>query len=132
MLGGYLPVTIDSGYYDVHISYLGQQQVMNQPLHIHYSVPGVAPIWDVMTVTQGGELSFNASNLFITPVSVETTLDGVTYSLTIQSSSTRKILVIKIPDNFPAGSWNALPFVFRFGNWDPITVNVPLTVTVKK
>lgn len=129
MLSGYLPLNTDSGYYDIAIGYLGQRQVMNKPLHVHYNVPGLAPIWEVITVAQGGEISFNASNLFINPVSVETTLNGVTYSLTIQSTTTRKILKVKLPNNFPAGNWGTLPFVFRFGNWDPITFNVPLTVT---
>jgi hypothetical protein len=128
LLGAYLPVSIDSGYYDIHVSYLGQQHVMEQPLHVYYNVPGVAPVWDVITVKQGAELSFNASNLFINPVSVTTALNGVTYALTIQSTSTRKILVVKLPNDFPVGEWGTLPFVFRFGKWDPVTVNVPLTV----
>jgi hypothetical protein len=130
-LTAYLPVDADSGYYDVEVDYLGQRQMLRQPLHVYYVPPAVAPVWSAITVTQGGDLSFNASSgtLFIDPRSVAATINGITYQLQVQTSTTRKRLFVRLPDNFPTGSYDAALFTFHFGNWPPISAEVPLIVT---
>jgi len=133
ILIGAIPKNADSGYYDVRIRHLGREQVMGSPLHVSYLTPGISTIWSTITIAQGGQFSLlpAGGSLFIDPVSAEANLNNTKYILTIQSSTTRSALVLKVPDNFPVGDHGNVPVTFRFGNWEPFVYNIPLTITPK-
>ncbi len=133
ILTAYLPVSIDSGYYDVQMQYLGRLETVEEPLHVSYQVPAIAPVWSPVTVSPGGEISFNASTgrQLIDPLSVQVTIDGNVFDMQILSHSTRKTLYVKLPENVPAGDHGTVPFRFQFGAWNPITFNMPIIISAE-
>ncbi|MFC6102423.1 hypothetical protein [Olivibacter domesticus] len=128
-----IPTEADSGYYDIEIGFLGHKELTPVPLHVVYLEPLLAPIWSPKVAIQGGEISFlpNSSPqlLFINPQSVTALLNGKTYDFAIQDGSTRANLVLKVPQDFPVGAYEGVPFTFQFGDWPELKVDVPLTIT---
>lgn len=127
---GTLPASIDSGYYDVKISFLGHQVTLEKPVHIVYKSPQVA--LQGKTGVQGGTISFAPSPgyVFVDLKSVRVTVQGTTYDLPVDNFD-RLQITVKIPENFPAGSFSSSPFVFQFGNWAASTRRMSLTVTAR-
>ncbi len=128
-----IPDDIDSGYYDVEVGFLGHKEIAPAPLHVQYHSPQFAPLWSAKVATAGGEISFLSHTspiqyLFIEPKAAKAVLDGRTYEFTIQSSSTKRNLVLKVPDDFPIGNHSAVPFSFQFGEWPTVELNVDLRI----
>ncbi|MEH6308615.1 hypothetical protein RYH73_23385 [Olivibacter sp. CPCC 100613] len=131
-----VPDDVDSGYYDVEVGFLGHKELAPAPLHVQYHAPIFAPLWSAKVATPGGEINFAAATapfqyLFIDPKSATTILDGKTFEFAIQSSSTKRNLVLKVPEDFPRGEHGVVPFTFQFGEWSVIELNVPLTINAR-
>lgn len=131
-----VPDDIDSGYYDVEVGFLGHKELAPAPLHVQYYAPVLAPLFSAKIGNPGGDISFlpmsaPIQHLFIDPKSVKAVLNGKTYYFAIQSSSTKRNLVLKVPEDFPVGNYNAIPFTFQFGDWPAVEVNVRLTINAQ-
>ncbi|MEO3407249.1 hypothetical protein AAFN85_25250 [Mucilaginibacter sp. CAU 1740] len=135
--GGYImsvktPTSIDSGLYNVKVSFLGNNVTMDKPVHVYYPTPSIAPTWNTQTVAAGDTLAFipNGTGLFYDLKTVTAKIQGQNYNIPIKSTN-RLGAVITFPDGLPIGSWGSVPFVFQFGNFNPVTTTVPLIVKAK-
>lgn len=131
-----VPDDVDSGYYDVEVGFLGHKELAPEPLHVQYYAPVLAPLFSAKTSKPGGDISFLPTSapiqhLFIDPKSAKAVLDGKTYDFAIQSSTTKRNLVLKVPEEFPIGNYTAVPFTFQFGDWPAVEVDVRLTINVQ-
>ena len=126
------PTSLDSGLYNVKVSFLGNNVTMDKPVHVYYPTPSIAPTWNTQTIAAGDTLAFipNGTGLFYDLKTVTAKIQGQNYNIPIKSTS-RLGAVITFPDGLPVGSWGSVPFVFQFGNFNPVTTTVPLIVKVK-
>jgi hypothetical protein len=131
-----VPDDIDSGYYDVEVGFLGHKELAPAPLHVQYYAPVLAPLFSAKSGRPGDDIRFGPNSspiqyLIIDPKSVTAKLNGKTYNFTIQSSTDRRNLMVKIPEDFPVGNYTAVPFTFQFGDWPAVEVNVRLTINAQ-
>jgi hypothetical protein len=133
LLRTYLRVEMDSGQYDIHLTHLGRTEVVKDPLRIQYRPPTIASVWSPITVKPGGEIGFNpgSGRLLIDPRSVQMTLNGNTYDLTILPKSNRKMIYVQLPADVPAGNYTNVPFVFKFGEWNPVNANFSIIISAE-
>lgn len=126
------PNDMDSGYYNVNVSFLGNKVAMAKPVHVYYPTPSIAPTWNTQTVAAGDTLSFipNGIALFYNLKTVSATIQGQVYNFPVKSTS-RLGAVITVPDNLPVGSWGSVPFIFLFDGFKPVSTTVPLVVKAK-
>lgn len=130
-LSYYVPVNADSGYYDVHIRFLGHQVNLDTPLHVVYYQPLIAGFFGTQTWKPSSDITFypqSENMLFINPQWVKATVNNVTYTLAIQNSTTRQQLVVQLPAGFPTGALGTVTFTAKIGNWDEQTFTVDVTV----
>jgi hypothetical protein len=132
LLVSHTPMTLDSGSYKVNVNYLGNNVTMDQPVHVYYPAPVIAPTYDTQTLAAGDSLKFlvAAPNYFHDLKSVTVTIKGQIYNIPVKSFSLIQV-VITIPDTLPTGNWGSVPFTFQFGNFKPVTTTVQLIVKAK-
>ncbi|MBB6107949.1 hypothetical protein SAMN05421821_101136 [Mucilaginibacter lappiensis] len=125
-----LPSDIDTGYYKVKVTFQGHSAQITEPVHVVYQQPNL--LIPVREAKQGGTISFTAFNsVFVGLKSASVKVNGVIYSLAIQSS-TFTDMTLKIPDNFPVGVYYyTANYSFEFEGWPTVNRTGALTVTAK-
>jgi hypothetical protein len=125
-----IPATIDTGYYDVALSFAGHTTKLPTPVHVVFRQPDL--LIPLREVQQGGTISFDAFNSVFTGLkSVTVTVKSQTYNLAVVSIDRQK-MTLKVPDDFPVGVYNyTAAYKFEFDGWPVVTKNGALTVTPK-
>ncbi|MCC8407525.1 DUF5018 domain-containing protein [Mucilaginibacter sp. UR6-1] len=125
-----IPATIDTGYYDVTVSFAGHSSKISRPVHVVFQQPDL--LIPSREVKQGGEISFTAFNtVFVGLKSASVTVNGLTYPLSIVSFD-RLNMTLKTPDNMPVGVYNyTATYNFEFEGWPAVSKVGALTVTSK-
>jgi hypothetical protein len=125
-----IPATVDTGYYDVTVSFAGHTAKLTKPVHIVFQQPDL--LIPSREVKQGGEINFNPFNtVFVGLKSASVTVNGQSYPLTIVSYD-RLNMTLKTPDNLPVGVYNYTAiYNFEFEGWPVVSKVGALTVTSK-
>ncbi|MCX2430791.1 hypothetical protein [Pedobacter sp. GR22-10] len=127
---GLLPADLDSGYYQVDISFLGNKVRMDKPLHLVYIKPVVLAKSHV--VKQGETITVQPAQntVFVDLKSVFVEVNGKSIELPVVSYN-RLSATLKIPDNFPVINDAYGRFEFNFGKWTPVLRSMSITVNPK-
>lgn len=128
---GRLPSELDSGYYQVDVSFLGNKVRVDKPLHVVYRRP--ITLFASKTLKQGDTFTLNPiqETVFIDLKSVSLELpDGRIIPLIVQSFN-RTSATIKIPDNFPVIKDLDCRAALKFGTWSPIIAYPRITISPK-
>jgi len=124
-----IPATMDTGFYKVQVTFLGNKKAPATTLHIIHRAPN--PIVSSKVAKQGETITFNPVNgIFINPTSVTVEVNGTTYDLAIVSW-TPTDLVLRIPDTFPVGSYDSALYTFTFNGWPVVKKAGVLIVNAK-
>ncbi len=131
LYGAYLPATVDTGYYDVQLTFMGHTAKLARPVQVVYQKPDL--LIPSREVKQGGIITFNstATTVFVGLKSASVTLNGTTYNLPVINYD-REVMTLQTPDNLPVGLFNyTAVYRFEFEGWPVTTKYGALTVTAK-
>ena len=124
-----LPATLDTGYYKVTLTTLGNTKDLAENLHVIHRQPNL--LMPSQTAKQGGSITYTPFNsVFINVKKVTVTVNNVVYDLPVVTSSASS-MELKIPDDFPVGVYTGLSFSFEFTGWATLSKTGNLTVTAK-
>ncbi|MFW0717627.1 hypothetical protein [Pedobacter sp. N23S346] len=128
---GTLPPDLDSGYYKIDISFLGNKVTMDKPLHVVYKRPITQ--FTSKTLKQGDTFIIIPlqQTIFIDFKSITLELpDGRVIPLIVQSYN-RTSATIKIPDDFPIIKELDCRAELKFGTWNAFIAYPQITIGPK-
>jgi len=125
-----VPPDADTGYYQLSIGFMGQQVLVESPVHIIHRQPNVSVLSKV--TKQGETITFNstATSILLNLTAASVTLNGTKYSLPVVSFTPLE-MVLKVPDDLPIGDYPTTKFDFVFQGWQPVSKTGSLTVNAK-
>lgn len=129
LLNALIPADIDTGYYKVKMTFLGNEKEIERQLHIVHRAPKPNPA--SKSVKQGENVTFTSfDGIFRNLTSVKVRIDENVYPLTIVSYNALE-MILKIPDDFPVGVYDNAQYDFQFEGYPVITKGASLTVNAK-
>lgn len=130
LYGPMIPADIDTGYYKVHVSFLGNEAEAASPLHIVHRRPNPSPASRV--AKQGETISFTSfEGVFLDLRSVTITVNETSYDLPVVSYTPLE-MILRIPDDFPVGYYESALYDFEFEGWPAVIKSGALTINAKQ
>lgn len=129
LYGPVIPATIDTGFYKVHVSFLGNESAAASPVHIVHRKPNPSPASRV--AKQGETISFTSfEGIFIGLQSVKVMVNSISYDLAVVSYTPLE-MTLRIPDNFPVGYYESAEYSYQFDGWPTVVKSGALTINAK-
>lgn len=127
-----LPADLDTGYYKVGVSYLGYKAEVPTAVRVTFTQPTPGTFIGTRITRQGDTLNYPvaAGSVYVNPTRVTVEVNGAETELPIVSF-TRTTLIVRVPDNFPAGTYDSGRFRFYFNGWSTIVTRGNLIVSAK-
>lgn len=129
LYGPVIPATIDTGFYKLRVSILGNDSETASAVHIIHRKPNPSPASGI--AKQGETISFTSfDGIFTGLQSVKVMVNGTSYDLAVVSYTALE-MTLRIPDNFPVGYYETAQYSYQFDGWPTVVKSGALTINAK-